>query len=380
MADKFSARYGDLLSGSYDCVDRIVLNGYMSLCHSPGGFRVWWRRLHHGSDEELDNTHLMRLAGRFSRRVRAWGKANAVPVIRLPQGRAQAPARRRAPRYPLGGNRRVHGPGGQGQGAGGTCSAPSRASSATWPRRRPWSTTTRSTSWTRPGATWSSRSQAMAPFGAQIMLNGHEYVSLAAEAAGIAFTKEGNCFTEVVDPTDLAQVADTLSAEPAIGRLSQVCDRWIYSACLCFGLTLEEQEASSFGYGYSIYQVEYSRNLLFHVGAQMEAVFNTVVDRSRSRLDVATLRTLFGTKRRPRIKGRADLSTRVATVIETPRHDLSILEGPLRPVDAQGLHQRRTRAALRGDRPQHQDPASGAGAGALPRHRVPPGGHGAALL
>ncbi len=38
MVDDFSARYGDLLSGSYGCVDPIVLNAYMSLCHSPGGF------------------------------------------------------------------------------------------------------------------------------------------------------------------------------------------------------------------------------------------------------------------------------------------------------------------------------------------------------
>ena len=44
MADEFSERYGDLLTGSYDCVDRIVLNAYFSLGHSPGGFRVWWRR------------------------------------------------------------------------------------------------------------------------------------------------------------------------------------------------------------------------------------------------------------------------------------------------------------------------------------------------
>ena len=29
----------------------------------------------------LDNTHLMRLAGRFARRVRAWAADNAVPVI-----------------------------------------------------------------------------------------------------------------------------------------------------------------------------------------------------------------------------------------------------------------------------------------------------------
>jgi len=33
------------------------------------------------------------------------------------------------------------------------------------------------------------------PFGAQIILNGHEYVAAAARAAGIGFTKEGNCFT-----------------------------------------------------------------------------------------------------------------------------------------------------------------------------------------
>lgn len=51
------------------------------------------------------------------------------------------------------------------------------------------------------------------PFGAQVILNGHEYVAASAAEAGIAFTKEGNCFTEVADATDLARVADTLSQE-----------------------------------------------------------------------------------------------------------------------------------------------------------------------
>src|SRR6266849_9960965 len=81
MGDQLSERYCDLLTGSYDCVDRVVLNAYFSLGHSPGGFRVWWRRLHDESDEHLDNAHLMRMAGRFARRVRAWGGANGVPVI-----------------------------------------------------------------------------------------------------------------------------------------------------------------------------------------------------------------------------------------------------------------------------------------------------------
>jgi hypothetical protein len=37
MADGFSERYGDLLYGSYDCVDRIVLNAYHTLGYQPGG-------------------------------------------------------------------------------------------------------------------------------------------------------------------------------------------------------------------------------------------------------------------------------------------------------------------------------------------------------
>ena len=37
--DEFSTRYAGLLTGSYDCVDRIVLNAYYPLGHNPGGFR-----------------------------------------------------------------------------------------------------------------------------------------------------------------------------------------------------------------------------------------------------------------------------------------------------------------------------------------------------
>src|SRR5262245_32082330 len=49
--------------------DRIVLNAYFPLGHGPGGFRSWWRQLHDGSDELLDNPHLMPMAGRFARRL-----------------------------------------------------------------------------------------------------------------------------------------------------------------------------------------------------------------------------------------------------------------------------------------------------------------------
>ena len=85
MQDPLSDRYRQLLEGSYDCVDRIVLNAYFRMGHSGGGFRTWWQKLD-GSEEHLDNTHLMRLAGRFSRRLRAFAQPRGIPVIDCRRG------------------------------------------------------------------------------------------------------------------------------------------------------------------------------------------------------------------------------------------------------------------------------------------------------
>jgi hypothetical protein len=35
------------------------------------------------------------------------------------------------------------------------------------------------------------------PFGAQIILNGHEYVACQAKKAKLEFSNEGNCFTQI---------------------------------------------------------------------------------------------------------------------------------------------------------------------------------------
>jgi hypothetical protein len=94
---------------------------------------------------------------------------------------------------------------------------------------------------------------------------------------------------------------------------------------LCFGLDVDEQRRSGFGYNYSVYQVEYSRNLLFRSGAEMDRVFDMVVDRTRSRLDVPVLRTLFGAKARPHCD-RASGPPRLAVVIETPQYDLTLFK------------------------------------------------------
>jgi len=323
VADDFSERYGDLLTGSYDCVDRIVLNAYFSLGHNPGGFRCWWRRLHGDSDDDLDNTHLMRFAGRFARRLKAWANANGVPVIYCKAGeRKHLIAEEYLATHEVG--------------TGVFLVLAAKAPASVWEVRRSESTgvignIAKKTTYVNHYSfhimdpAWGHVTIKMSghpPFPAQVILNGHEYVAAAAGAAGVGFAKEGNCFTGIADPQGLAQVADTLSQPAAIGRLGQVCDRWIYSACLCFGLDIADQARSGFRYSYSIYQAEYSRNLLFRSGGQMEDLFDRILDRTRSRLDIPTLRTLFGLKNRPHSNRAAGPPAQEA-VIEKPQYGLT---------------------------------------------------------
>ena len=81
-----------------------------------------------------------------------------------------------------------------------------------------------------------------------------------------------------------------LHHEHAIGQLRQLCERWIYSTCLCFALTHEEQKRSAFAYQYSVFQLELSRNLLFLRGTTMNEVYQKLIDRTRAPLDLKQVR------------------------------------------------------------------------------------------
>jgi hypothetical protein len=163
------------------------------------------------------------------------------------------------------------------------------------------------------------------PFPAQVILNGHEYVACQARKAAITFTKEGNCFTAISDAAGLAKIAETLSEQRAIGRLSQVCERWIYT-CVCFALDFDEQKRSGFHYQYSNYQIEYSRNLVFEVGGHMEQVFQALIDRSRAPLDLKTIKTILGYKHRPKNRRRTKRSAEWEVAVERPTYDLTIFK------------------------------------------------------
>jgi len=52
---------------------------------------------------------------------------------------------------------------------------------------------------------------------------------------------------------------------------------------------------SGFRYQFSCYQVEYSRNLIFKSGRDLDEVYQPLVERTWTRLDVPRLKTIFWT-------------------------------------------------------------------------------------
>ncbi len=69
--DELSSYYAELLEGTYDCVDRVVLNAYFPMGQTGGGLRTWWRTLR-GDDANLNDGQLRDMAGTLSRRLRAY--------------------------------------------------------------------------------------------------------------------------------------------------------------------------------------------------------------------------------------------------------------------------------------------------------------------
>jgi hypothetical protein len=351
MMDNLSQTYAELLDGIYDCPDRIVLNAYFRAGHIPGGFRLWWRDLY-GSDDKLDDEHLMRMAGRFSRRVRAYGQKHSIPVIDCKsETRKHQLAQEYMPPDP--------------EYKGLFLVLVARASAPAWHVQKTKEGRIQTLVRKYPYVNhyhfhiidpdWGHVTVRMSghpPFGAQVILNGHEYVSRQATKQGMHFTKEGNCFTNIIGRTDgcqstdasrcenaigslaiggetprLTQLADALCSQNIVGPLRQVCDRWLYSACLHFGLSLEEQKQTRFEYDYSIFQVETSRNFLFQRGCQLEQCFQGLIDRTRTHLDIERLKTIFGLKRRPFWpQDKTKQPPREEIVIERPQHDLTIFK------------------------------------------------------
>jgi hypothetical protein len=324
-SDDFTSYHQELLDGRYDCVDRIVLNGYFPLGQTGGGFRFWWRELA-GSDATLDQNHLQRMAGDFSRRLHAFAKQKKIPVVHCEVGTRKHEI---AEEY-LPGD-----PSFQGLFLILVAKSPAlvwdvkqcKSGAPHLERKKPWPYVNHY-HFHIIDKEWGHLTIKMSghpPFGIQVMLNGHEWVERQAREQTVSLVKEGNCFVGGSDFMTLNHIADTLCPKDAIGQLAKVCDRWAYSTCLCFALDTREQQQSRFHYQYTCYQIEYSRNLLFHRGTRLDSVYQGLIDRTRSLLDVNKLKTIFGRKHRPHQKVKAS-APHMERVLDASAYDLTVFK------------------------------------------------------
>ena len=302
-ADELSAYYAELLEGTCDCVDRIVLNAYFPLGQTGGGLRTWWRQ-GRGDDTTLDDEHWREGAGTFSRRVSAFCAQHKIPLIE-----AQAGERKHELAEPhLPGDPRFRG---LFLVITGKAPAPvwevqrnARQQMVEVRHRRQWPCV-KHDYFHLQDPQWGHvtiRTCGYAPFGAQVILNGHEWVERAARRQGVRTVKAGNCFVEDSDFGPISRLAGRLQQAGAIGRLREVCERWIYSSALCFGLIRAEQQQSGVIYEHSVFQLESSRNLLFARGATMDEVYQSLIDRTRGPLELEQLKTIFGYRHRPHVR------------------------------------------------------------------------------
>jgi hypothetical protein len=326
--DELSSYYAELLEGTYDCVDRVVLNAYFPMGQTGGGLRTWWRQLH-GSDANLNDEQLRDMAGTLSRRLRAYCARHQVPLIDAEAGqRKHELAEEHLPKDP--------------KFRGLFLVITGNAPAPVWEvkrnaqnqiievqHRRKWPYVKHYYFHLIDGE-WGHVTLRMCgypPFGTQVILNGHEWVERQAVRQQVTVAKSGNCFVEGSDFAQVNRLAALLQRESAIGKLAAVCERWLYSSALCFALTREEQQRSGFQYQYSVFQLELSRNLLFARGGTMDEVYQKLIDRTRQPLELEHLKTIFGFRHRPRQKlKRGRRGPEVAKEVQAHDYDLTVFK------------------------------------------------------
>ena len=322
--DELSSYLADLLEGTYDCTDRISIRGYFPLGQTSGGLLTWWNKLF--PQTPLTEERLRKLAGDFGRRVAAYASKHKIALRYFAVGEkdkhAQAEKLRpEDPKY-----------------RGVFAIFVSKGSALVWQAKNNQEgkvVLRRPKSWPLVNhyhfhiidPEWGHvtiRMSGHPPFGVLISLNGHEWVKRQAQKQGIDWVKESNCFVGGSDLAGINRVAERLDGKRGLARLGEVVDRWVYSACLCFALNLEQQKRSEFRYAYSCYQLEYSRNLLFNSGRQLDEIYQGLIDRTRRVLDVPRLKTIFGRKQRPSRTRKLD--GRLEKMIEGAVYDLTVFK------------------------------------------------------
>ena len=89
----------------------------------------------------------------------------------------------------------------------------------------------------------------------------------------------------------------------------------------------EERRRSRFSYQYSVFQLEFSRNLLFWRGTTMNEVYQKLIDRTRAPLALRDVKTIFGFSHRPhQMAKRGRERTELFKAVQAHSYDLTVFK------------------------------------------------------
>ena len=269
----------------------------------------------------------MRMAGRFARRVKAWAAANGVPVIDCKAGeRKHLIAEEYLATHQVGTGVFLILAAKAPASVWEVTRSAQRGDRATW-RRRP--TYVNHYSFHIMDPEWGHVTIKMSghpPFGAQVILNGHEYVAAAAQGGGDRVHQGGQLL-----------YWHRGSAGPGPGRRYLVAARGYRAPGPGLRpVDLHRLPVLRPGPGRAGPQ-RVPLRLLGLPGrvqpqpavplrrARWRTCSTGSLDRTRSRLDVPALRTLFGLKNRPHQQP-GQPAARAGVVIEKPQYDLTLFK------------------------------------------------------
>jgi hypothetical protein len=151
------------------------------------------------------------------------------------------------------------------------------------------------------------------PFSITCYLNGHNFIEQQLRSAGITFRKNDNAFLGVADAQALQAAADALSAKLIRSRL----EYWSLIVGPKFSKT--DRQATYLSRYYSLQQLEYCRNLIFRRNFPIHRLFERSCDLGLLRLSADRISQVFGWRVHKRLRGK------LSSMLERTEHGHHVL-------------------------------------------------------